>query len=44
MTRDDHPSHSQRSSLEERRLSKGLAAEKLDQDGHTTIRDYDGIS
>ena len=25
-------------------LSEGLAAEKLDQGGHTIIRDYDGIS
>ena len=32
------------SRLEERRLSEGLAAEKLDQDGHSIIRDYDGIS
>ena len=37
------PSHSQRPGLEERRLSEGLAAEKLDQGGHTIIRDYDGI-
>jgi homoserine acetyltransferase len=44
MVRDDQPSHSQRPSLEERRLSEGLAAEKLDQGGHTIIRDYDGIS
>jgi hypothetical protein len=44
MARDDQPSHSWRPSLEERRLSKGLAGEKLDQGGHTIIRDYDGIS
>jgi homoserine acetyltransferase len=29
--------------LEERRLSEGLPAEKLDQGGHTIIRDYDRI-
>ena len=31
-------------SMEERQLSEGLVAEKLDQGGHTIIRDYDGIS
>ena len=26
------------------RLAEGLAAEELDQSGHTVIRDYDGIT
>ena len=42
MARDDQPSHWQRPSLEER--PKDSPPKKLDQGGHTIIRDYDGIS